>query len=492
MVTRPPRKREDIHIILPKNVYKPNKKIEITRSDATIDDISDYIISISHQKASTDNIGALSLMISNPEGKYTNLWAGGETIEYWIDYSDGSTKKFNGVIDAPLHNCSKNNGRAMSIEARQGKELLERKPIKIYENYEISVIIKDIISSFAPSLTTNNVVLTTITLTKFTLNHNSLFDAIRDLLKQAEQDMHIDSDNDIHTFDKNSVQNDTEGIAVKNNLISIDGCGLDTSEIKNSIYVYGNVDENMMSMSYVKDDASIALYGQRDLIIKDTSLATDSEREERGNAILTDLKISIQKGSVTCIGLETLNPGEQINIFNPKDNLSGYYRAIDVTDNLSKIGGWTTSVTIAKVKEGLDNLFKRQMIVETEMSDIDNPNFLKESKRFLFNNETNIDSLGNAEIVEGVLRTKSGSVSATVLSSVISIPAAYNKFEIRAKGENLVGNITFNVTLNDRDYIVASLNTLYTIDKYDAKLRIQFNINSADVELDSFVVLIGN
>ena len=77
----------------------PNWKIKIIRNDGTIDDVTDYIYEASFTMGATESIGDFSISLDNLDERFTNVYSGGETVEFFLDYDNATTKVFKGIID---------------------------------------------------------------------------------------------------------------------------------------------------------------------------------------------------------------------------------------------------------------------------------------------------------------------------------------------------------------------------------------------------------
>ena len=108
----------------------PNWKITVTRSDSTVDDITDYITDLEVIDMVTTGIGSFSVTIINADDAFTDVWTGNEEFTYYCDYGSGTptTKMFTGRIEKISHTNYQITirGRIQIIESRAEHATEER------------------------------------------------------------------------------------------------------------------------------------------------------------------------------------------------------------------------------------------------------------------------------------------------------------------------------------------------------------------------------
>jgi hypothetical protein len=122
-----------------------------------------------------------------------------------IEIYDGSTKIFGGTISnveqVPLTQAG---GIQYSVNCVDHTNTMNRiLASKIYSNETIENIIADLITSYAPTFTTNNVA-STFVIQKITFNQVTISECIKKLADVVNYDWYVDEEKDVHFFDKYS------------------------------------------------------------------------------------------------------------------------------------------------------------------------------------------------------------------------------------------------------------------------------------------------
>ena len=208
--------------ILP--TYNALYKIEVIRSDGTVDDITDEIFNGEVFDGATDTIGNFSFTVDNSNESKTGIWTGNEILYFYMDYAtSATTKRFRGRIEKVSYqeNTIKIIGRSESVK------LLDITVSKSYTNIETSVILKELFDAYATDFTYNNVETST---TNMTVNWNkkSFWECVKELCQKAGFDSYIDVDLDCHYFESGSKPNTTEAVVHGSNLLEVE----DFSRIK--------------------------------------------------------------------------------------------------------------------------------------------------------------------------------------------------------------------------------------------------------------------
>jgi hypothetical protein len=135
----------------------------------------------------------------------------------------------------------------------QGRELFyiileQRVVVEAYRNMEISDIVKQLISRYAPELTTVNVVNTGITLEDIRFPYRTLKECLDTLADIAEFTYYCDTTLDLHWFKKGSV---SSGLTFQN-IRPTPSYTKDLIPVKNIVYVIGSVEqlENVVQNDY--------------------------------------------------------------------------------------------------------------------------------------------------------------------------------------------------------------------------------------------------
>lgn len=470
-----------IHVWIPPT-YGALYKIEVTRSDGiTKDNITNIISQGEVIDGVTDTIGSFTFTLDNSLETYTGVWMGGEVIKVYIDYATSATTlRFRGIIEKVSYqeNKIKLSGRSDAFK------LLDVTVTKSYTNIETSEILKNLFDNYATDFTYDNINTST---TNITINWNQkpFWECVRDLCNKAGFDCYVDSSLDCHYFESGTINNTTEAIVHGSNLFEVGDFANDLSSIKNKVIVYGAEIGGNPLIKTAKDDTSISTYGTKELIINDTNIKTETQCQERANYELA-LALDPQTiGNVECIGLSTIQPGEQIKISAPTSNLPpNYYKIISYKHKFN--GFMKTILTIEKELKQISHLFKERLVKEQELTEIKNPNEMNYSWNFDFSTDTGSHS--NTQIVGGVLSCTSS--SGTWVSEMKEIDSPVTLVEARINGNNLT-NAEVWLSI-DGGIIFAQIGGPGTRESFDAsgkKLQLKVNLFSSTSEVSGLALL---
>lgn len=428
------RKPIPIHVWIPPK-YSSEYKIEVTRSDGTVDDITDAIFEGEIINGATDFIGNFSFVLDNSAEQYKGVWTGNEIIKQYSDYAESATTaRFRGRIERVSYqnNQVKITGRSESMK------LLGIHVNASGTNIETSVILKALFNSYATDFTYTNV---NTSSTKITINwyQKPLLECIQELCIASGFDFYIDSDLDAHYFEAGSVQNTTEAVVHDMNILSVDGFGEDYSLIKNRIYVEGGEIESLPLLYTAEDTGSTygtnSDLGVREIIIKDDNIKTSTQAQERADIELSVVQDPTTIGEVECIGLATIQPGEYVRISAPDSNIApNFYKIISYRHTF--LGGMITHLTINKEALSMQEVMKKRISYEKEVN-VKNAYGMKYSWNFDFSSDSGSHS--NTQITDGVLKT-TGGASGTWTSDLLEIPTDVTPpVELRIVGTSLYG-----------------------------------------------------
>ncbi len=418
-----------VHIWIPPT-YDALYKVEVIRSDETVDDITKEIIEGEVFDGATETIGNFTFTIINSDESKTGIWTGNEIVYLYMDYATSAvTKRFRGRIEKVSYpgNVIKITGRSESVK------LTNITITKIYENIETSVILKELFDEYATDFTYNNVNTST---TNVTVNwyQKPFWECVKELCSNAGFDCYIDSDLDCHYFKSGTVKNITEAVVHNSNLLEIEDFADDLSVIKNKVIVYGVEIKGLPLIKTAKDDNSINTYGRKELIINDTNITTELQCQERADYELALGLNPKRVGEVTSIGLATIQPGEQIRISAPESNLPpAFYKIISYQHKFS--GFHTTTLTLEKSAQKISTIVKERMVIEKELVKIPNPFEMEYSWNFDFLTDSGTHT--NTEIRDGVLKVVSGQSSGTWTSDLLELDNWLAKVESRINGSGL-------------------------------------------------------
>jgi len=154
------------------------------------------------------------------------------------DVADPTTKIFKGKIERIKHSGQAQDAK-ITLAGRDLSADLQDALIRpeVYNDTEVSEIIKNLVAKYAPDISYANVDVTTTTLTRKTFNKLSLFDAIKQLAELSGYYFYVDTDKDLHFKLKESI---SSGITLNNTNVIKSDFGETDREVYNSVYVYGS------------------------------------------------------------------------------------------------------------------------------------------------------------------------------------------------------------------------------------------------------------
>ena len=180
-----------------------------------------------------------NVVIDSPYGRHSTTFNVGEEIKIFADEDTlAVTNIFTGIVEEVKFEGKGNN----QVVVLRGRDYTARlmdvtvEPI-VYTTSEISTIVTNIIDNEVSDITTNNVDVTSTTLARISFNHESVFDALRELAKLSGFIFYVDEDKDLHFEEEDS---SASGITFDNeNLIKLN---FDKTRdgMANIVWVYGD------------------------------------------------------------------------------------------------------------------------------------------------------------------------------------------------------------------------------------------------------------
>ncbi len=435
------------------------------------------------------DVGSFKFNLENSTGQFSDLFSGGETVQIYLDFASATTKRFEGVLER-VENVQDDSGYVLKCEGTHltGKLL----DITVTESYSgntlVHNILKDIIDKYLSGQGFTDANVSSFSeLPTIQWQNKPFWDCVADLCTIAEADCYVDDNKDFHFFAKNSITTTTEAAVWNDTLISIEGIGSDTVEVRNKVIVYGKDDDGNVIIYTASDSSSQTTYGIKEKIIRDEDIKTYAQAKERGDAELALLKEKENSGKVTSWILPSLQPGEKFYVISPLQKIHLAYRGVQVTH---KLPDEITEVDIEKTKS-LPKLFKDRIKKEMALEAVENINKMDYSYNFPFSDYSNIDtgaSTSNIRVADGFLSLSSGTTG-TMISNARETDFDITLVEIRTKGE-AYSDAVFYVRANDGDaWQTISLNTPASLDVSGNRLALKVSINSASTRIDSITVM---
>lgn len=469
-------------------------KVEII-SGGNVYDVTGYIEQAKIKQALNPDAGSFEIVILNPNDKFKGVFSADDKVKLYKDYGNtATTLRFQGVVES----VDESNHRVKLKGKSLAKELLDYTIAGTYTDQTVSSILLDIISKvndeIAEDFTTNNVDTSGSGATQtisISFNHKSAWECIEMLCKIANYDFYVDENKDCHFFAEKSVNNDYDAAVHNFNILKVKSFEEDASKVRNKIIVYGATIDNIPIVYTTSDSESINKYGLREEVINDGSIESYEEAQHRGDAELLLKKDPPIIGEIVTTLLVGLKPGEMLRVSYPQGGIApNRYKILEFEDSIKNNSIPQTKIKLVKWKPTLPQIFRDIYMKQKETTQLTNPHKLEHVYLFTFDDNTNIAELTNLEISDGYLIVSSGSSSGTMVTAARNTGNNVSKFELRAEGDNIAGNVNYYVSVdNGITWQSVSRNTLTTPTSEGNHLMIKVILNSADAKIDTLGVL---
>lgn len=485
-------------------ISSPNATILLEDSTTgTTYDITDRIVSGEYTDGVTETIGNFNFTIDNSDQYYIGIISLYDKIKVYYDYNaTPSTLKFVGLIEK-VSNQNEN----LRVSGRStGSRVMGITVTYSTTNYTHEIL-SYILTTYASYITQTNIDTTESTDESITVNwyQKPFWECVLELCNRSGYDCYIDSSFDFNYFVSGSRENTTDAVVHEYNLVETGEFAPDLSTVKNRVIVYGSVVEEQQILWTEEDSSSIASYDVKELIINDSNIITVAQAQARALYELSISKDPPIVGEVTSIGLPTISPGEKVRISDPLNGLNpAFYTIQKFTHKFDNDNPPMTILTVQKEISTIPKILKKRITFETQAIDKTNPNEMRYSWFFDFNTDSGTHVGNKTEIVNGVLKLKSGESTGEWNSEVNALSENVTYCEIRAKGSgpysllysatNTDGTIYQVSTDNGITYQPGGtssipLNTKYTLSPPGQNLKIKIVLNSASSLIDSCCLL---
>ena len=443
-------------------IYSANYKVTVTRSDGTIDDITDILVSLKINDITTLGIGSFEFQIANPNETYTRAWNGMEIFQFFCDYASvPTTLRFRGRIER----ASRASRAMLRVRGRSDALFVQGQYImKNYVDQDIGYIIKDLFDTYGQGRYDTSGINTSTGITlSMSFRSIAFWDAIETVCNASGYDCYVASDLSIKFFESGSITNSGEAIVHDYNLVEVGDFSQDLTAIKNQIRVIGGEVDGVRVRYTANDLDSQALYGIRREEINDDGILTLAAAKDFAEGVLLDLKNPPIIGEVKGILLATIQPGENIRLSSPIDGIDpGLYKIISYIHEIGNDGLFTT-VSINKEDKKISHVLKERIQRENRLSGgSSNTDDLDYADIELFNEFSGTYS--NTGIANGVLQLNAGEFFGDWISPQYgpSDGRTIDKVKVDLTGENLPGVIIKVSTDGGVVYTPVNKNTAVT------------------------------
>ncbi len=429
-------------------------------------------------------IGHFKILLDNNNEEFSEKYSGGETVEFFIDLVDGTTRRFKGEIDTIKNKYDTSKGFTLEIAGNHlSGELLN---LTVTESYEgdttVSDILDDLNSTYLTGYTVNYT--STDVTTKPTINWNNkpFWECIWDLTKLINTDAYVNDSKALQFFDKKSIENNNEAIVWNDTMISTEGLGIQSLTTKNKIIVYGEAG-TLPVISTSNDTNSQTTFGVKEEVVFDSKIITFEQAIELGAAELELQATPETEGKANAFILPSLSPGDLVWITNPVFKIQGQYKIYKYTH---KFPSERTECFI-QISREIPHIFKKRIENELALQTITNPFKMTSSWNFVFDSENEITTKDtNVKIEDSIIKLSSG-VEGT-FTAIKTVSDNITRVHLKVIGSALVGtkykfstdggDIKTNLT-PEAEITVPSGRSLW--------FKVEFN--SAETEIDSLAIL---
>jgi len=465
-------------------IYTSNYKITVTRSNGTIDDITEICHLFEYEDGVTDTIGQFKFEIWNPNETYTKAWTGFEVVKFYNDYAATSTTlRFRGRIEKPLYRDNKIicSGRSESLR------LMEITVTQDYDNIECSVILKDILDTYGTGFTYTNVAASTVSITT-KWNQKPFWECVKELTTSAGFDIYVDSALDFHFFKSGSVSNTGEAIVHDYNLMEVGEFANDLTFVKNRIIVYGAEQDGTQVLATAEDATSQDDNGLREEVIRDDSVVSETQAQERADYELSNKKDPPQVGDVKGVMLATIQPGEKIRLSSPENNLPpALYQILSFKQSVNFNRGFYTTVKVNKEPRKFSHIIAQNINIQNQQKTVSfNPEEMRYSYNFPFDTDSGTHT--NTEITGGVL--KPTGASGTWISDTRDLTSDLTDAYLKVNGEVLDGAVVSVSGNAGTDYQeLTNKGKISVTTATGTKLKVKVVFDNADTRIQSLSLL---
>ena len=467
-------------------------------SDITVNGISVLLeyTSAEFTRAVAPEIGDFKINLINADGKFSNLYSGGEVVKLFVDFSNGTTKRFEGTID----NIKNKRGAFEVLEISGGHisaELLDLTVTKEFNGEKTcDEILKEIISDKLTGYSSTNVATSTVSPT-LKWSNVPFWTAVDQLCQLAVADneknsdlnrfdCYVDDSKDFHFFKENSIENNNEAIVWNDTLIDLGGFGDKIYVTKNKAIVYGVDDAGLVIIRTDNNASAQTSFNLKEDVIRNTDIVSGTQAAEIANAIISNQAQPKKEGSVLSFILPSLAPGDKIRI---TDTTMKINQQIKISKFTHMYPQERTKMIMTR-EQTIPNILRETQLADLANADIINPFEMTKSINFTYDT---FDGLAlfdsNIQVTDGKIKLSSGTTG-EFTSIVFSQENKITQVQLLLVGEKLI-TVVVKVRANGSDiFQQISPSVLSTLTNSGRDIEIQVQINDADTEIESLALLI--
>jgi hypothetical protein len=454
-------------------------------------DVTDDILSGKFTRSIIGEDMGFEVSLENSGEKYTGAFEIGQIVAFNMDFSNGTTKQFEGKIENIRRNSS-SSFELKIVGSHYTTKLLDITVTAEFANAEVSSILTNIIDNYLPGFTYNNVQVTS-TNTNVKWNNEPFFDCVTDLMKFSGYDCFIDDYKDFHFFLQESHTNENEAIVWNDNLIELSGFGQDIVDVRNKVIVYGQAGD-LPVIHTSQDLDSQSSYEIKERVLTENTATSEDLARDIGDAEIDSIKNPPTKGTARAYWMYQLNPGDMLYVVHPAYDLTNLFRVIKYTfyfpfPDMDVF--FSKDLTVSK-------LFRERVQKSKSMENIVNPYKMLYSYNFTFDDVTNIDSVSsnNITVNNSNLQVNLGT-SGTMITLTKNTLIEVSQVHLLVNGTQLTGTEN-SITYQTEFYISAdgtgnwqqiTADALTNVISIGTQLRLKIVLNSTFTKIDSIALL---
>ncbi len=475
MATRYASRRTRVFHWVPRDVTPSN--------DIKIDSVSVKIKiwNAEFTRSISPEIGFFKIILDNNNEEFSGKYSGDETVEFYIDYANGTIRRFLGTVDTIKSKYDTSKGFTLELAGNHvSGELLNITVTASYSgNTTCDAILKELVDEYLSGYTYTN---TETSIVKPTINWNNkpFWECVEDLCKLAKSgtrfDCFVNDSKDFNFFEENSkdVAN-TEAIVWNDTMISTEGLGTQTLTQKNKIIVYGESGDKQMIVNTTGT-------GTKEEVVFDSKITTIDMASELGSAEFVLKNRTPIEGKANCFILAGIIPGYRIWITNPNFKIHGQYKIYKYTH---KFPNERTEVFVQTSRE-IPHIFKKRIENELALQTVTNPfKMLNTLISLTFDSDEVTIKDPNVKIEDGIIKLSSGSEG--TFTKTIIFSSSITSIHLQVKGSALVGTKYEFSTDGGSTTQFITPETEITVPS-GTSIWLKVYLNSASTEIDSLAV----
>jgi len=401
-------------------------------------------------KPCTIGLGSFSCKLVNAKNDLDDLFSAGDEIVFsTVTSYNGTREQFKGRVDYPINNLS-SKGKFLELEGRhKAFHTTETRICYRTSGEEPSEIVKDIIDTYLANYgyTYSNVNATSLSM-PVNWSYVPFWDCIKEICDYSGFDFYIDNDLDSHFFEADSILNSDEAVVEGQNLLQNPEWGKNDIYERTRVIAQGQDDEGLPIIHTEIDSGEGNVV--REESVYDASANTLNKVTALAQSKLNSVTGLTPQAMVYSKGLETLEPGENIWISIPRQNIQAQYKILQLTHKFGR-NGWRTDCMIEREFATAGKLIWDRVSDANKAIPIGNVNKLNFSVNYTFDDDTLTSSHSDTSINDGKLILASESDnSGTWISTTTQADSNVSSIELRTKGTDLTFS-TFYFSLDNGD-----------------------------------------